>query len=60
MTPNEAKKLVLRAQLSHARLGLSAAADNTALASAWLAQVQVIERQLAKLDETPAPEAAAA
>lgn len=57
MTPNQAKKLVLRAQLSHAQLALSASAANTVLASAWLSQVQQIERQLAKMEE---PETAAA
>lgn len=60
MTPTEAKRLVLTAQLSHARLALSASAGNTILASAWLTQVQAIERQLAKLDDAPAPTEAAA
>lgn len=44
----------MQAQLSHARLGLSAAAANTLLASAWLVQVQRIERELAKLEASEA------
>ena len=56
MTPNQAKKLVLRAQLSHAQMALSASAANTVLASAWLTQVQQIERQISRLDaDTSAP-----
>lgn len=58
MNTHQARLTVLQAQLSHARLGLSAAADNSTLAAVWLAEVQRIERQIAKVAE--APESAAA
>lgn len=59
MTPNQARQLVLRAQLSHARLGLSAAADNSTLAAEWLRVVRDIEGKLAKLEADEARDPAA-
>lgn len=60
MTTQQAKLTVKRAQLSHARMALSAAADHTVLAAEWLGQVQRIEREIAKLDQEEPAEPAAA
>ena len=52
--------MVLRAQLAHARFGLSAAADNSTMAAEWLRQVRELEGKLAKLTTEETAEAAAA
>jgi hypothetical protein len=46
----EAQILVTKSQLSHARLGLSVAADNTAVAGEWLEVIKGLERRLEKLE----------
>lgn len=60
MNTLQARQMVLRAQLAHARLGLSAAADNSTLAAEWLRQVREIEGKLAKLPTEEPAEATAA
>jgi hypothetical protein len=60
MPQSDARKMVLRAQLAHARFGLSAAADNSTMAAEWLRQVRELEGKLAKLTTEETAEAAAA
>ena len=60
MNTNEAKLTVWRAQLSHARLGLSTAAGDTVLAGAWLAECRALEGKIAKLEAEMAGELASA
>ncbi len=60
MNPNHAKLTVYRAQLSHARLGLSTAAGNSTLAGAWLAEVRALEARIVKLEAERVEEAQSA
>lgn len=59
MNKTDAQLLVLRSQLSHARWGLAAAANNTVLAGEWLGVIRGLEKQVNKLEGEVAEQDAA-